>query len=60
MKRPMPTVLTMKRVLDRHLRPIGLDLAMFCSCKSEEEVGQSRVGGRMEGALGAYISFAVR
>lgn len=29
MNKPMPTVLTMKRVLDLHLRPSGLDLAMF-------------------------------
>lgn len=33
--KPIPTVLTMKRVLDLHLRPIGLDLAMIWQLDEE-------------------------
>ena len=44
-KRPMPTVLTMKVVLDLHLRPIGLDLVMF------DVVARS--GGQLSGCGGA-------
>ena len=29
MKRPMPTVVMMKRVLERHFRPRGADLGMI-------------------------------
>ena len=38
MKRPIPTVLTMKSVLDRHLRPIGLVLTI--APQSNAEVGE--------------------